>query len=221
MANPNPIQPNPGVTPVPGTTPTPEEKPPGLPEEPGQRPFSLAPEPGKQGPQTAVGADKPSPFDLAREGTKGQRWTPEQMEDNMKRLQQQLNDTKTKLQNPDITKNFTQDHNTALVRNVDKLNPEMKTIAKYTGQGDFNPVKQAPGQGVLDYVTKWIGQSQDTMANSVNYVNEMSQKGTPDMGGFMKLQFAMNRAQERAELFSSIISSTTSGIKQILSTQLG
>lgn len=219
MANPNPIPPNPASSPIPGTPSVQGEKP-GLPEDPSQKPFTLAPEPGKQG-QTTVSSDKPSPFDLAREGTKGQRWSQDQMEDNMKRLQQQLSDAKAKLQDPNLTKNFTQDHNTALVRNVDKMSPDIKTIAKYTGQGDLNPVKQVPGQGVLDFVTKWIGQSQDTMANSVNYINQMSEKGSPDIGGYMKLQFAMNRAQERAELFSSIISASTSGIKQILSTQLG
>lgn len=215
----NPIQ-NPAVTSVPAARP-PEREEPGLTSGEGQRAFSLPEGPGgKVQEPTAAASEKPSPFDLAREGTKSPQWTPDELQNNMEQLQKQFAEAQQKMANPSLRASLTDDHKSALTKLVDKLNPDIRTIAKQTGQ-DFQPAKQEKGQSVLDYVTKWIGQSQDTMAGSLNYVNSMNESGSPDMAGFMKLQFAMNRAQERTELFSSILSATTSGIKQILSTQLG
>lgn len=182
------------------------------------KPFSLPPESGKPGAAQNPLADKPSPMDLAREGAQQTtQLTPEELNTTIKKLSNKLGDVKNKLQNPDVTNKLIEDHYTALSRVVDKMNPDMKTIAR-TSQQEFNPTQKGQGEGVVSYVTRWINGSQETLAGALNYASDAN---TLDPTSYLKLQYAVQRASQRGELFATIVGSSVSGIKSVLATQLG
>jgi hypothetical protein len=185
------------------------------------KPFTLGSEPsGQPGAVTKAGSsDMPSPMDLAREGTKKPQWSVDEMQDQMAKVQSNLGAAKTNLLNPDVTQKLTEDHYNALNALTNKMTPDMRTIAKETG-GEFATPTKAKGETVLGHVLKWIGSSQDTMSQAITAAGNMNTT-SPNPASFLKLQFAMHRAQERSELFSSILSSGVGTVKQIMSTQLG
>ncbi len=211
---------NPPSQPTPAVQPPSEERPglgPELAEEP--KPFSLPPEAPKAQP-TGVepgASEKPTPMDVARDTARGQGWSSQEIQDNMQRLQSQLATAQKQLSDPNVTGKFSPDHFTALTRLTDKMTPDMRAIAKYT-QGEFTPPPPGKGESVLHQVLKWVGSSQDMMEGALSFAGTVKNPNPSDM---LRLQFAMHRATERGELFSSIISSTVSGIKTIMSAQLG
>lgn len=224
MTNPPDGITNPGVSPTPAT-PGPDRDKPRLgegEEAQQQKPFSLPPEPASRPAGAGAGVEetgRPSPMEAARsaEETKGKQIPPEELSDQINQLQTRLAEAKEKLQNPQISKNMTPDHETALNRLTEKMNPDMRTIAK-NSDGEFNPPVKEKGQGPLQYITKWIDGSQGTLSNALDY---LSKETTPNPGSYLKLQYAVQRATQRGELFASIIGSSVSGIKTIMSTQLG
>ncbi|NGX55049.1 MAG: hypothetical protein KR126chlam2_00671 [Chlamydiae bacterium] len=183
------------------------------------KPFSLPPEAGKTAGQVAgtEAAGQPSPMAAAQEAEKPIPWTPEEMNNNIVQAQQTLTDAKSQLQDPTKAQGLTDVHNQALGKVVDTMNPDMQTIANTTGQ-EYAPAKQGEGEGILSYVTKWIDGAQGTMSGALNYLSTMK---NPNPADFMKLQYAMQRASQRGEVFASIISSSVSGVKSIMSIQLG
>ncbi len=224
MANPtNPVDPlkTPESTPV---SPTPQYgagKPAvGAGEEAQEpKPFSLPPEPGKTAGQVAGTevAGQPSPMSAAQEAGHPTPWSPEEMNSNITKAQQTLSDAKSQLQDPTKAQGLTDVHNQALGKVVDTMNPDMQTIAKTTGQ-TYAPPKQGDGESVLSYVANWIGGAEGTMNGALNYLSTVKQ---PNPADFMKLQYAMQRASQRGEMFASIISSSVSGVKSIMAIQLG
>lgn len=181
------------------------------------KPFSLPPEPLKEGASTTP-SDKPTPMDVAREGAQKQpQMTQEQVSEQLANLKNRLGEVKAKLQDPNVTGRFSQDHYEALNRNAEKMNPDLHTIAKETG-GKYQIPQHSAGESALTYITKWLNGSQQTMSNALNFLSEHK---TPNPASFLKLQYSVQRAVQRGELFASIVGSTVSGIKTIMSTQLG
>jgi hypothetical protein len=207
---------NPGVSPIqPPTSPT--EGPSGAkgvgPE--GQKPFTFPEElPTKEGPQVETGK-KPTPMEASQERGAKPRWTPEELNDNVKGLQEKLANAKNRLNGPEKA-NLTSDHEAALKKLTDRLTPDIKKIAK-AANSDFSPPAQKKG-GVLEYITEWIDGTQGTLGGALSY---LEQKPPQSPEEFLKLQFSIQRATQRGELFSSIIGSSVSGLKTLMSTQLG
>ncbi len=211
---------NPGVTPTPGTPEYGRDKPglgSGEEAEP-NKPFSLPPEPGAKGAEAPEMQPHPSPMDAAGEGARQQaQMTPEQLGSQVEGLKNQLSNIGSQLQNPDVTGKFSPDHYEALNRVVEKMTPDMRSIAN-NSQTEFNPPQRASGESVLGFVTHWINGAQGTLSAALNYVGT---EKSPNPASFLKLQYAVQRASQRGELFASIVGSSVSGIKTIMSTQLG
>lgn len=182
------------------------------------KPFTLGPEGQKEGPAKIGDSDKPSPMEIIRDGSKKQQWSPEEMQEHMKALQANLQGANKALNNPDVTKKLTDTHYQALNALTNKMNPDMRAIAKGTGS-EFNPPAKAAGDSALATVLKWVGSSQDSMNSAINSMGKM--QASPNPANMLRVQFAMHRAQERSELFASIISAGVGTVKQIMSTQLG
>lgn len=216
----NPIS-NPGVTPTPPSQPPGRDKP-GLgageeAQEP--KPFSLPPEPGKAPEAEEIPSSKPSLMDVAREGMEkgSEQMTPEQLDEQIGKLKTKLGIVQTNLQNPTVISRFSKDHYDALGKVVEKMNPDIRNIAK-NSKGEFNPPQHISGEPVLNYVTRWINGSQETLSSAMNYLG--SEKN-PNPASFLKLQYSVQRAVQRGELFASVVGASVSGIKTIMSTQLG
>lgn len=162
-------------------------------------------------------AARPSPMELARDQGQGsQRMSPEELDENINKLQDHLQTISQQLQDPSVANKMTGDHLEAMQKVMNKMNPDMRTIANHS-KGEFQPGK-VDHNNVLGSVIKWINGSQQTLSGAMNHLGSMKK---PSMGSFMKLQYSVQRASQRAELFSSIIGSSVSGIKTIMSTQLG
>lgn len=211
----------PGVTPTPKTPDFGEGKPrlgEGEEAQP-NKPFSL--EPGEPKPAEGVSpTEQPTPMEVAREVAEQQRpeLTPEQLGDKASQLKNQFGDVQNKLQNPDITNKFSPDHYEALNRAVEKTNPDLRSIAS-NSKSEFNPPQHEPGESVLGYVGRWLNGSQETMSGAIDFLSKADTQASP--GTYLKLQMAMQKASQRGELFASIVGSSVSGIKTIMSTQLG
>lgn len=208
---------NPGVTPTPPTPEYGRDKPRlGEGEEAQEpKPFSLSPE-GKE-PSEAASASKPTPMEVAREGQERKPMTPEEVGGNINKLKTQLEDAQRNLQDPNVTSKFAPEHYQALNKLVEKMTPDVRTIAKNT-EGEFNPPQHIANEPALNYVARWLNGSQETLTSALNYLSTIK---NPDPGSFLKLQYSIQRATQRGELFATIIGSSVSGVKTIMSTQLG
>jgi hypothetical protein len=204
----SPIQPSPSYGPEKPRLASGEET-----QEP--KPFSLGPE-GKPAQETQ--SQRPSPMEVAGDAARQHpQIPPEQLSEHILKLQEQYQVIQNKIQQRESEKSFTADHYSAMQKITQKLNPDMQTIAKNTS-GEFNPPVQKKGQSVVDHIANWINGSQGTLQNALEFL-QTEQK--PDPASYLRLQYAVQRATQRGELFASIVGSTVSGIKTIMSTQLG
>jgi hypothetical protein len=213
----NPIS-NPGASPIGPTPPYGPSNPRlGAGEEAQEpKPFSLGPEgsPVTAQPQST----RPSPMEIA--GDTAHKQAPmahEELTDQIAKLQNKLGNIHDQLQNPAVTQKFGDDHLKAMQMMTQKMNPDMQNIAKNTN-GQYSPPDQASGQGVVSYISQWLNGAQGTLGGALDYLQNTEK---PDVTSYLKLQYSIQRASQRGELFASIIGSTVSGIKTIMSTQLG
>jgi hypothetical protein len=208
---------NPGVSPA-GPTPGVGPEKPGLGagEESQGKPFSLGPEEGKAAPEAPP--ELPSPMEVAGDTARQQpQVTPPELSGTVTKLQNQLDNIHDKIADPVFSSRLTDDHFTAMQKVTQKMNPDMQTIAKYSN-GQYTPAQQQHGQSVLEYVSNWINGAQGTLQGALSYL-QTEQK--PNPADYLRLQYAVQRASQRGELFASIVGSSVSGIKTIMSTQLG
>lgn len=202
--------PDPSVSGIPPIQPTPNpDAQPTLPaKEAGQqRPFTLGPEP--------LGAEsgKATPMELAKDRSAQPPWSQEELHDKLETSKIQYEGYSARLKGPE-GKKLTSDHLQALDKLEKKLSPDIKTIAEQTG-GAFQPKS---GESGLDSIISWLGSAQDTFGGALGYL-ETAPNMSP--GDFLKLQYSVQRAAQRGELFASVIGSSVSGIKTLMSTQLG
>lgn len=211
---------NPGVTPTPKTPEYGEGKPRLGEGEEAQptKPFSLGPE--GEVPESEITPTQPSPMDVAKDAAqeRGRReMPPEQLEGEIKKLRGRFGEVHSKLGDPNVTNNFSPDHYEALNRAIEKTNPDLRSLAN-NSETEFNPPQHEPGESVLNYVGRWLNGSQETLASALDYLSNVK---TPTPGAYLKLQYSVQRAVQRGELFASIVGASVSGIKTIMSTQLG
>lgn len=215
---PDPIS-NPGTPSIQPTPPYSSDKPMlGAGEETQPRPFSLPPEPLKKEPQPGSVEGKPSPMEVAKDAERqGQKpLSYQELNEQLDKFNNHLEDAKNRLQGPERNK-LTKDHEEALQRLTDKLTPDVKTIAQTT-QSPYSPPTLKKGGGVLDFVINWLDGSQSSMKSALGYLESKHDLNPAD---YLKLQYSVQRASQRGELFASIIGSTVSGLKTLMSTQLG
>jgi hypothetical protein len=174
------------------------------------------PEAGKTVPQ-GQSTEKPSLMDLAGQMGHGkEQVTQESLSQKLGNLQDKFGDIKTRFQNqrPDLRV----DQERAFDKLVDKLNGDMRQITKQSGAGEFSPKKRGVGEKMVDFLTGWLDGSQKTLSKALTSVSGLKDPNPADL---MNLQYSVQRATQRSELFSTIIGSSVSGIKTIMSTQLG
>ena len=180
------------------------------------KPFTLGPEGGQS--STEASSEKPSPMEVAGDAARQQpQMAPEELGGHIVKLNDQLSSIQTKLQDTNTTQKFTTDHFEAMQRLAQKMNPDMQAIAK-NSNGQFVTPEKSPGEPVLGYITKWLNGSQGTLSSALDYLQNTKK---PDITSYLKLQYAVQRATQKGELFASIVGSSVSGIKTIMSTQLG
>lgn len=207
---PDPIQ-GPGISPVPGGGEPGKgpEKPKVGEGQPEQKPFTM--------PSGAEKTSAPSPMEVARNTGPSKQLPPEELSEHVNKAQNALKEAQTKLNNPAIQKNLTEEHFKALDQVKGKMNGDLRQIAENSGS-QYEPSQPLPDDNPVQRLAKWINGSQSTLTGALNY---LSQTKNPNIASYMKLQYGVQRATQRAELFSSIVGSSVSGLKTLMSTQLG
>ena len=166
--------------------------------------------------QQNVTASQPSPMKVVESMRQTETWTPQQMSDKLDSLRNKFQEAQTnmnsKLQNKDT---FSPQHIQAFNQVISHTNPHLKTIGEVSQQ-PFTP--PATNSSPVQYVLNWLGSSQTTLNNALSYASTVD---SPNPAAFLRMQFAVNKAQQQAELFASLVGSTVSGIKTLMSTQLG
>lgn len=206
---------NPGIPPTQATPPLPGGKPSLSEDAEGQRPFTM-PDPLAQ-PNQQVGDSRPSPMDMMKDQKDSSHWAPEEMKSRLQEMHNQLQNTSNKLHTPSVREKLTSVHEEGLKKVTDKMNPDMRKIATTTEQ-EYNPPALGKGEGLLNHIGKWIDGAQGTLSNAMGFLQSNPKIGTAD---YLKLQYSVQRASQRAELLASILGASTSGVKAIMSTQLG
>jgi len=169
-----------------------------------------------KGPEEAQ--TKPSPMEAATDASRQQQQiSPEELQGKTTELIGHLDKAQEQLKDPAVVKNLSPEHEEALSTLTDKITPDMQTIAKGSGT-TFTPPEKGTGQSVLERVSTWITGSQNTLRSALNHMQTVKNPSPVD---FLQMQYSVQRATQRAELFSSVIGSSVSGIKTIMSTQLG
>ena len=179
-----------------------------------QAPFKMPESP--QAPEAAGKTAAPSPMEIAGQQNTP-RVSPEELSGHVQKVQQTLQEAHTKMSDPALQKQMTQEHYNALSQVSTKMNGDMKTIAE-NSDGKFQAPVDDPKENGATKVLNWINGSQKTLTGALNYLSTTKK---PNVASYMKMQYAVQRATQRAELFSSVISSSVSGIKTLMSTQLG
>ncbi|MCH9611146.1 MAG: hypothetical protein S4CHLAM81_14800 [Chlamydiales bacterium] len=199
---------------------------------PGERPDRIeGPGKGAEQPQVGQGQENqksfsmpegsraesaPSPMEVAGQQSVP-KMEPQEMQGHIARVQQSLEEAHTKLSDPAVQNQLTDEHYKALSQVSTKLNGDLRTMAENSG-GKFEPPIGDPKKSAAQNILNWVNGSQKTLTGALNYLSETKK---PNPASYMKMQYAVQRATQRAELFSSIVSSSVSGIKTLMSTQLG
>lgn len=180
------------------------------------KPFSMGPE--KQGETTPQASAKPSPMEVAGDAARQHpQIPPQELSEHVAKLQNTLSEATSRLQTSETQQKLGPEHTQALQKLTQKMSPDMHSIAKYS-EGTFTAPAQEKGESPLASVLNWINGSQATLKGALNYLQTTQ---NPDPASYLRLQYAIQRATQRGELFASIIGSSVSGIKTIMSTQLG
>lgn len=208
---------NPGITPtprIPGVSP----ETPGIGSNDAQepKPFSLPPEPLKGQRANPSSEAKPTPMEVARDGGGG-KLSPQEILDQTEVLQKKIDKAKVLYQDPAKARNLTQDHYDAMMKVTSKLGGDLHKMAKYTN-GEFAYPQKEKQDTVLQYVLKYLNSSQGVTDHVTQF---LGQNTNPNVAQLLSVQYAMQRASQKVELLASIIGSSVSGIKTLMSTQLG
>lgn len=178
------------------------------------KPFNL-PEPSSA---SQASGTQPSVMELQAQG---QKISPQDVSEKLNNLNNKFgNVSQVMSENAELIKkypgmNLKKEQLSELRNNMGGLNEDLRTIASLTGSKYQAPKESdSLSKMVLDFIQG--GQSQ--YEKSLQYLSNVKNPNPADM---LRLSYTVQRATQKTELFSSIISSGVSGIKTLMGTQLG
>jgi len=186
-----------------------------------QREFTLpsGPTPLQDGDNASSKTQVPSPMQMMGNvaGTRSET-SVAQISSSLGSLQDQFSSIRDQLQDASAQGKLTPQHYDALKELASQSNGSITNIANLT-QGQFQP-PAIGSNNVLKDIINWVNGGQQAFGHALNYLSSSDGKQM-NVASMFKLQYSVQRASQKAELFASVISSTVSGIKTIMSTQLG
>lgn len=142
----------------------------------------------------------------------------EELQEQIHLLKSRLWDAQTQMQMQDPDK-LASEHVDALGVIVDLINGDFQAIAEHTQQ----TVKQGNGdeeKSVTRKIVDWVSSGEEILNRALLYFSDRNGE-RETLADFLKVQYAVQRATQRAELFASILGATVSSVKTIMTTQLG
>ena len=173
---------------------------------------------------TRVSEEKPSLMAMMED--KNSKLIDPELEEalNSEELQEQINllksrlwDAQTQMQNQDLDK-LASEHVDALGVIVDLINGDFQAIAEHTQQGKQGDREEE--KSVTRKIVDWVSSGEEILNRALLYFSDRNGE-RETLADFLKVQYAVQRATQRAELFASILGATVSSIKTIMTPQLG
>ncbi|EPP34708.1 hypothetical protein CP10139811_0780 [Chlamydia ibidis] len=144
----------------------------------------------------------------------------EEIKEQINHLKSRLWDAQTTLENQDPGK-LASEHIEAFGVIIDLINGDLGTIAECTQQNvKQEKEKEDEDKSVTRKVIDWVSSGEEILNRALLYFSDRNGE-RENLADFLKVQYAVQRATQRAELFSSIVGTTVSSIKTIMTTQLG
>ncbi|AHK63683.1 hypothetical protein [Chlamydia avium] len=143
----------------------------------------------------------------------------EEFEEQVHNLKERLWDAQSTVQNHE-TNSLSPEHLEAMNIIIDLINEDFVDIAKYTQQDVKKNMDNEKHESVTRKVINWVSSGEEVLNRALLYFSDRNGE-RESLADFLKVQYAVQRATQRAELFASIVGTTVSSIKTIMTTQLG
>lgn len=168
---------------------------------------------------------RPNPMAMMRDGNSSlvdpevaEDLKSAEFEEQVRNLKERLWDAQSVVQSKS-QEHLSQEHLEAMDVIMDLINGDLSNIAEHTRQ-DMLKNKKDSGESVTRKVIDWVSSGEEILNRALLYFSDRN--GEPEsLAEFLKVQYAVQRATQRAELFASIVGTTVSSIKTIMTTQLG
>ncbi|SGA29357.1 Uncharacterised protein [Chlamydia abortus] len=141
----------------------------------------------------------------------------EELKEQINNLKERLWDAQSTLQQ-DQNK-LSQEHFEAVSVIIDLINGDLNDIAEHTQQ-NLQTKKEEEHESVARKMVNWVSSGEEVLNRALLYFSDRNGE-RENLADFLKVQYAVQRATQRAELFASIVGTTVSSIKTIMTTQLG
>ena len=103
---------------------------------------------------------------------------------------------------------------------MDLINEDLGAIAESTQQDLQKDKEEEAEHSLTRKVINWISSGEEVLNRALLYFSDRNGE-RENLANFLKVQYAVQRATQRAELFASIVGTSVSSIKTIMTTQLG
>ncbi|ANH78514.1 hypothetical protein [Candidatus Chlamydia sanziniae] len=142
----------------------------------------------------------------------------EELKEQIHNLKGHLGGFRSTLEDSKTSAALEEEHFQAVGVIIDLINNDLDTIAEHTQQ---HMKKQDQEQeSVTRKVIDWISSGEEVLNRALLYFSDKNGE-RENLANFLKVQYAVQRATQRAELFASIVGTSVSSIKTIMTTQLG
>ncbi|MEF9519525.1 hypothetical protein SBV45_01330 [Chlamydia crocodili] len=142
----------------------------------------------------------------------------EELKEQINNLKERLWDAQSTLQNQDQNK-LSPEHFEAVSVIIDLINGDLSDIAEHTQQS-LEKKTEEESDSVTRKMINWVSSGEEVLNRALLYFSDRNGE-RENLADFLKVQYAVQRATQRAELFASIVGTTVSSIKTIMTTQLG
>lgn len=168
---------------------------------------------------------RPSPMEMMRDRDSQlvdpevqEELDSEELQEQINYLKQRLWDAQTLLEERDPSL-LADEHREAMGVIIDLVEGDLRAIARETHQEVMQP-KLTEDKSVTRRVIDWVSSGEEILNRALLYFSDRDGQ-SENFVDFLKVQYAVQRATQRAELFASIVGTTVSSIKTIMTTQLG
>ncbi|BAE81743.1 conserved hypothetical protein [Chlamydia felis Fe/C-56] len=139
-------------------------------------------------------------------------------------LKEQINNLKERLWDAQTTlrqdqNKLSPEHFEAVNVIIDLINGDLSDIAEHTQQR-LQDKNEKEDDSVVRKMINWVSSGEEVLNRALLYFSDRNGE-RENLADFLKVQYAVQRATQRAELFASIVGTSVSSIKTIMTTQLG
>ena len=144
----------------------------------------------------------------------------EELKEQINNLRERLGEFRVSLEEGQTPKNLEQEHFHAVGVVMDLINEDLGAIAESTQQDLQKDKEEDAEHSLTRKVINWISSGEEVLNRALLYFSDRNGE-RENLANFLKVQYAVQRATQRAELFASIVGTSVSSIKTIMTTQLG